>query len=100
MQLVVLLARSNSDVVPIRHYSVLNIRALCPLRVQSRETLAEYITFARKNIHPQLTEEACRSLMDGYVQMRKAGNVRQTISATPRQLESLIRLSEAHARMR
>ena len=66
----------------------------------SKEELAEYITFARKHINPQLTEEACRSLMEGYVEMRKAGNVRQTISATPRQLESLIRLSEAHARMR
>lgn len=32
--------------------------------------------------------------------MRKVGNIRNTITATPRQLESLIRLSEAHARMR
>ena len=32
--------------------------------------------------------------------MRKAGSSRGAISAYPRQLEALIRLSEAHARMR
>lgn len=32
--------------------------------------------------------------------MRRQGNTRKTVTATPRQLESLIRLSEAHARMR
>src|SRR4051812_18679694 len=38
--------------------------------------------------------------MKGYVDMRKLGGNKKTITATPRQLESLIRLSEAHARMR
>jgi len=32
--------------------------------------------------------------------MRKYGNVNKTISATPRQLESLIRISESIAKMR
>ncbi len=32
--------------------------------------------------------------------MRKIGSGRGSVSAYPRQLESLIRLSEAHARMR
>ena len=32
--------------------------------------------------------------------MRKAGSSRGAVSAYPRQLEALIRLSEAHARMR
>merc|ERR1719460_908916 len=35
-----------------------------------------------------------------YVEMRKIGSGRGQITAYPRQLESLIRLSEAHARMR
>eukprot|EP00730_Choanoeca_flexa_P016594 TRINITY_DN7877_c0_g1_i1.p1 TRINITY_DN7877_c0_g1~~TRINITY_DN7877_c0_g1_i1.p1 ORF type:complete len:529 (+),score=174.57 TRINITY_DN7877_c0_g1_i1:778-2364(+) len=66
----------------------------------SKERLAQYISYARKHVHPKLTEEASRDLMSNYVELRKAGNTRKTISATPRQLESLIRLSEAHARMR
>jgi DNA replication licensing factor MCM4 len=32
--------------------------------------------------------------------MRSLGNTRRTITATPRQLESMIRLSEAIAKMR
>lgn len=35
-----------------------------------------------------------------YLNMRKAGNNKKTITATPRQLESLIRISEAFAKMR
>lgn len=51
-----------------------------------------------------LTEEAGKALTDAYVAMRKLGDdIRSNdrrITATTRQLESMIRLSEAHARMR
>ena len=39
-------------------------------------------------------------LIESYVEMRKVGSGRGQVSAYPRQLESLIRLAEAHARMR
>ena len=35
-----------------------------------------------------------------YLKMRKAGNSKKVITATPRQLESLIRISESFAKMR
>lgn len=35
-----------------------------------------------------------------YLEMRKVGNNKKMITATPRQLESLIRISEAFAKMR
>lgn len=51
-----------------------------------------------------LTPAAGKALSDAYVAMRKLGDdIRSTdrrITATTRQLESMIRLSEAHARMR
>jgi DNA replication licensing factor MCM4 len=76
---------------------------LCVLR-QPLETLTAYITYARSKIHPVLTEEASNALVTSYVEMRKVGeDVRsqeKRITATTRQLESMIRLSEAHARMR
>lgn len=63
-------------------------------------TLSRYIALAR-SIKPQLTESAASLLADGYVSMRKVnGTSGKTVSATTRQLESLIRISEAHARMR
>lgn len=66
-------------------------------------TLTAYVSYARKNIHPQLTDEASEELTRGYVEMRRRGNFpgssKKVITATPRQIESLIRLSEALARM-
>ncbi|KAI3805709.1 hypothetical protein L1987_28327 [Smallanthus sonchifolius] len=67
-------------------------------------TLIAYLSYARKNIHPQLSDEAAKELKDGYVKMRRRGNFpgssKKVITATPRQIESVIRLSEALARIR
>ncbi|CAG7883293.1 unnamed protein product [Brassica rapa] len=67
-------------------------------------TLTSYVSYARKNIHPKLSDEAAEELTRGYVELRKAGKFagssKKVITATPRQIESLIRLSEALARMR
>jgi len=71
-----------------------------PVAAVDQRTLMEYISYARREIHPKITNEAAARLVDSYVQLRNMGGNRKVISATPRQLESLIRLSEAHARMR
>jgi DNA replication licensing factor MCM4 len=68
--------------------------------------LRDYIEYARENIHPEIGDEAADQLVASYLEMRNppggsygsAGT--RTISATPRQLESLIRLSEGLAKMR
>ena len=66
--------------------------------------LRDYIAYARDNIFPELSDLATRELISAYLDMRKMGatngNGSRTISATPRQLESLIRLSEGLAKMR
>jgi DNA replication licensing factor MCM4 len=66
----------------------------------SIDTLTDYISFAKKHVHPKISDAASDDLIQGYIQMRKLGENKKTITATPRQLESLIRISEAHARMR
>ncbi|EFA06648.2 DNA replication licensing factor MCM4-like Protein [Tribolium castaneum] len=62
--------------------------------------LRDYLAYAKEHIHPKLSEEASQRLIQAYVDMRKVGSGRGQISAYPRQLESLIRLSEAHAKVR
>lgn len=68
------------------------------------EFLTMYISYAKQHVQPRITPEAKKELVAAYVAMRKLGEDAKTaekrITATTRQLESLIRLSEAHAKMR
>ena len=66
------------------------------------DMLKKYIVYARKNVFPQLTDEAKRLLMEFFVKMRAKSTESpdSPIIITPRQLEALIRISEAYARMR
>jgi DNA replication licensing factor MCM4 len=74
------------------------------LSSQPLSELSAYIDYARSNISPIISEEAGEELVRAYVDMRNIGDdpraSERRITATTRQLESLIRLSEAHARMR
>ena len=60
--------------------------------------LRQYIEYASQ-IKTTLTHEAKTRLKDYYLEMRKATEQEDAISITPRQLQSLIRLSEAHAKL-
>lgn len=72
--------------------------------MQPLDELSAYITYSRSHIHPLLTEAASKELVRQYVELRNMGadprSSERRITATTRQLESMIRLSEAHARMR
>ena len=69
-------------------------------RVYQREDIRRYITFARK-FQPKLSKEAADYLVNAYRQLRQrdGGSSSSASRITVRQLESLIRLSEAMARM-
>lgn len=65
------------------------------------ELLRKYIAYARKEIHPKLTNEAINVLQEFYVGMRgSASDEDSPVPITARQLEALVRLSEASARTR
>jgi len=68
------------------------------------ELLRKYIAYARKEVHPKLTDEAVEVIQEFYVGMR-GGSADDEEEASPvpitaRQLEALVRLSEASARIR
>lgn len=96
-------ATGGTDIM-VRPFLLPSFCELTFSRWQKIEDLSAYISWARNHIHPVLTAEAGDALVKAYVEMRNVGadarsNDRR-ITATTRQLESMIRLSEAHARMR
>ncbi|MFB0543327.1 MAG: AAA family ATPase, partial [Candidatus Bathyarchaeia archaeon] len=65
------------------------------------ELLRKYISYT-KQLRPVISEEAMGRIKDFYLKMRSAsreGGEGSAISITPRQLESLVRMAEARARV-
>ncbi len=65
--------------------------------------LRKYFAYAKKNFTPQLTEGAVSEIKDYYLKMRASGNTESGIKSIPisaRQLEGLVRISEAVAKAR
>ena len=65
------------------------------------ELLRKYIAYARKNVNPRLTEEANEVLKQFYVTTRNSNPEEQSaVPITARQLEAIIRLAEASAKVK
>lgn len=66
--------------------------------------IKKYVSFAKKRVFPKLTEGAKDEIRNFYVSLRNSGsgdkNEVKPIPISARQLEALIRLSEASARVR
>ncbi len=64
--------------------------------------LRKYIAYARQNIFPKLTDSAVEELREYYLKMRASsgGEGVKSVPISARQLEGLVRLSEASARLR
>lgn len=81
--------------------TVLETRNIVPM-----DFFAKYVNYARRVVNPQLSQEAGAALVEYYVNMRQWGKSetshhnQNVVTATTRQLESMIRLSQAHAKMR
>ena len=68
------------------------------------DLLKKYITYVRTRIKPILTDEAIEEIQQYYVQMRNSGQGDEagikSVPITARQLEALVRLAEASAKIR
>lgn len=63
-------------------------------------TIRKLITYSRRYLHPQLTREAAVELQEHYLELRSSSIFPLNgVSITVRQLESLVRLAQARARI-
>ncbi|MBS3069658.1 minichromosome maintenance protein MCM [Candidatus Micrarchaeota archaeon] len=64
--------------------------------------LTKYVAYARQTTTPALTDEAMEKIKSYYVEMRRLGRSQGggAVPITPRQIEGLVRLSEASAKAR
>jgi replicative DNA helicase Mcm len=83
-----------------RHILEIHRRGASPVEAQvGPELLRKYVSFA-KGIKPVLTDDALKQLSDFYLAMRSASETEGSpVAITARQLESLVRISEARARV-
>lgn len=65
----------------------------------SQDFLKKYIAYANRYVLPQLTPEAAEVIENYYVGLRKSAEGGASVPITARQLESLVRLAEARAKM-
>ncbi len=64
------------------------------------DLLRKYIAYARRSVFPKLSDEAAEKIKDFYVELRKMGEKEKTFPVTARQIEGLVRIAEASAKMR
>ena len=62
-----------------------------------KQQLRRYVAYAKKNVRPQLLEEATDKIQEFYVSMRSSGD-KDSVPITARQLEAMVRIAEASAR--
>ncbi|VVC02040.1 Minichromosome maintenance protein MCM [uncultured archaeon] len=62
--------------------------------------LRKYVSFARQRIKPVLTQAAMDRIKEFYVEIRKRGKSEGAVPVTPRQIEGLVRMAEASAKIR
>jgi replicative DNA helicase Mcm len=92
---------TDSDKVKAKHILRLHTAGVTEREPPiNKELLRKYIKYAKLNAKPKLSDEAASRLEEYYLEMRDAGETSDSpIAITARQLESLIRLTESHARM-
>ncbi|MCX6772197.1 MAG: minichromosome maintenance protein MCM [Candidatus Micrarchaeota archaeon] len=66
----------------------------------SAEFLRKYVSYARRTVKPILSQAASDKIKDFYVKLREKGKADRAVPITPRQIEGLIRMSEASAKIR
>lgn len=76
------------------------LQAIAQDNIVPPDLLKKYISFARRYVFPRLTPQAAKRIQDFYLEMRmKSEGPDAPVPISARQLEALVRLSEARAKI-
>lgn len=75
------------------------VLAISPPEILPPQLLRKYVAYARKYCYPALLPEAAAVLQSFYLELRGKHGSTDTTPITTRQLESMIRLAEARAKI-
>ncbi|MCL7047802.1 hypothetical protein MKW94_000201 [Papaver nudicaule] len=67
--------------------------------ILSQDMLKKYITYAKLNVFPRLHDAELNKVTEVYAKLRRESLDGQGVPVAVRHIESMIRISEAHARM-
>lgn len=67
--------------------------------ILSPEFIKKFVSYARRTCFPKLSKEACEILKNFYISLRENSTGHNSIPITSRQLDSIIRLSQARAKL-
>ncbi len=68
--------------------------------IYSQEIIRKYVSYAKQNCFPIMSDTAFKMIQDEYLNIRTLGNAENQVTITARQLEAYVRLSEASAKSR
>jgi DNA helicase MCM8 len=87
------------DYEPLGHQLKREMGQLAEDDILSPEFLKKFISYARRTCFPKLSREACDVLKSFYISLRENSSGHNSIPITSRQLDSIIRLSQARAKL-
>lgn len=92
-------AAANTTLTTQPTYSALSIPNTFGVEILPQDLLKKYIVYSKEKVHPRLNYMDQDKIAHMYGELRRESMVTGSIPITVRHIESIIRISEAHARM-
>ncbi|XP_050221572.1 DNA replication licensing factor MCM2 [Mercurialis annua] len=89
---------NTDDLSESQEGGMASARSIDP-EILPQDLLKKYITYAKLNVFPRLHDSDMEKLTQVYAELRKESSHGQGVPIAVRHIESMIRMSEAHARM-
>ncbi|TAJ44580.1 minichromosome maintenance protein MCM [Methanofollis fontis] len=95
-----LIMRSSAGPLSDEHTRLLAAESVAVEPPIAPDMLRKYVAYAKRNVTPLITDDAREMLIAYYLRLRTLADENKPVPVTARQLEALIRLGEASARIR